>query len=71
MVLCMPGSNREFSLNPAAERIWALCDGARTVNAIRGQLEREFASGERTLHELFIETLATLHDANLLVFERG
>jgi hypothetical protein len=71
MVLCMPGSNREFSLNPAAERIWALCDGARTVNAIRRELEREFGSGDRTLHELFIETLATLHDANLLVFERG
>jgi hypothetical protein len=71
MVLCMPGSNREFSLNPAAERLWALCDGARTVNDIREQLKREFATGDGTLPELFLETLATLYDAHLLVFERG
>jgi hypothetical protein len=70
-VLCAPGSNREFSLNRAAERIWALCDGARTVNAIRGELEQEFESGDGKLYEVLIETLATFHDANLLVFERG
>jgi hypothetical protein len=41
------------------------------VNAIRGELEREFESGDGKLHEVLIETLATFHDANLLVFERG
>jgi hypothetical protein len=70
-VLCAPGSNREFSLNRAAQRIWVLCDGVRTVDAIRRELEREYDSGERTMGELIIETLATLHDAHLLVFERG
>ena len=71
LVLCVPGSNREFSLNRAAERIWALCDGGRTVIAIREELEREFESADGKLYEALIDTLATLHDANLLVFERG
>jgi hypothetical protein len=70
-VLCVPGSNREFSLNRAAERIWVLCDGARTVNAIRVELQREFDVGDRHLNETLIEALATFHDANLLGFERG
>ncbi len=71
MVLCVPGSNREFSLNRTAERIWSLCDGTRTVNAMRAELEREMERGDGTLHEALIEALATLHDANLVVFERG
>ncbi len=71
IVLCAPGSNRQFSLNHAAERVWRLCDGVRTVIAIRGELEREYERGERTLHDMLIDTLAALYDANLLVFERG
>ena len=71
IVLCAPGSNREFSLNHAAERVWRLCDGVRTVIAIRGELEREYETGGRTLHDMLIDTLAALYDANLLVFERG
>jgi hypothetical protein len=71
VVLCAPGSNREFSLNRAAQRIWTLCDGTRTVHAIRAELEREYESGDGALNEALIEALATLHDANLLVFERG
>ncbi len=71
LVLCAPGSNREFSLNRAAERIWTLCDGARTVTAIRRELEVELAGGDDRLDDVLIEALAAFYDANLLVFERG
>jgi hypothetical protein len=38
---------------------------------MRAELERELESGDGTLSEVLIEALATLHDANLVVFERG
>jgi hypothetical protein len=68
VVLCTPGSNREVVLDRAAEHLWALCDGTRTVKAIREELQQAFAP---ELDEALIEALATLHDANLIVFERG
>jgi coenzyme PQQ synthesis protein D (PqqD) len=71
MVLCAPGSNREFALNRAAERLWALCDGTRTVSAIRGVLAREFEGTEGALENVLIDALAAFHEAHLLVFERG
>jgi hypothetical protein len=71
VVLCAPGSNREFSLNRAAERVWDLCDGVRTVATIRGELESECDANDGALHEALMDALATLHDANLLIFERG
>jgi hypothetical protein len=71
LVLCAPGTNREFSLNHAAAWVWHLCDGARTVSMIRDELEREFDATDGALHEVLVDTLATLYDANLLVFERG
>ena len=70
-VLRLPGSNREFSLNRAADRLWALCDGARTVKAIEEELQREFATEDGSLTEALTEALASLHDGDLLVFERG
>jgi hypothetical protein len=70
LVLCAPGTNREFSLNRSAERVWALCDGVRTVSTIRRELEREFGATDG-MHDVLMDALATLYDANLLVFERG
>jgi hypothetical protein len=71
LVLCAPGNNREFALNRAAERLWALCDGAHTVSAIRAGLVREFDASEGALDHRLIDALAAFHESNLLVFERG
>ncbi len=71
LVLCAPGSNREFALNHAAERVWALCDGGHTVSAIRVELAREFDASEAQFDHRVIDALAALHEANLIIFERG
>lgn len=71
LVLRVPGSNRELSLNGAAERVWQLCDGACTVAELARKLEREYEGVDGDLYEALTEALASLQEAGVLVLERG
>ncbi len=71
LVLRVPGSNREFSLNGAAQRIWELCDGTSTVEELSRTLGREYECAGGDPYDTLVDALASLHEARVLVFERG
>ena len=59
-----------YPLNTVGARIWALCDGARSVDEIVAALSAEFDAPEPTIRAdatAFIERLA---DAKLISIER-
>lgn len=66
-VLCDQGGNCIFALNRVAERIWSLCNGERSVEAIIGLLLDEFDVEPDRLAQDVNATVAYLFQQGLLV----
>ena len=61
----------EHDLNEVASHIWELCDGARTVEEIAADVEREFEVDAATARADALELVEDLVRHNLLVLHLG
>ena len=59
-----------YPLNAVGARIWELCDGARSVEAIVAALVAEFEAPEATIRADAVEFIERLADAKLISIER-
>jgi hypothetical protein len=60
-----------YPLNAVATRIWQLCDGTRSVEAIGRALIDEFEAGEATVRADVDRFIGELEAAGLLTLEPG
>jgi pyrroloquinoline quinone biosynthesis protein D len=66
LVLYDPNTLEAFVLNPTAARIWALCDGSRTVAAIAKDLSKLYGLGRQQALEDVCEFIDDMRRAGLL-----
>ncbi|MFN2472196.1 MAG: pyrroloquinoline quinone biosynthesis peptide chaperone PqqD [Gaiellaceae bacterium] len=70
-VLLDPDSGKYFLLNEVGARVWALCDGKRSVTDIVAVLASEYDASEDTLARDVQELLDELADDRLIVGVEG
>ena len=67
-VLLELAGGRYFSLDPVGSRIWALCDGRRSVRKIAAEISREYDADLHTVERDVAELLEELEREQLVRF---
>jgi hypothetical protein len=65
-VLLDPDSGEYFSLDEVGARIWELCDGRRTADAIAAALGEEYEADVSAIRADVVRLLTELHGAKLI-----
>lgn len=66
LVLLDPDGGAYFSLNEVGARVWALCDGTRTVADVVDVLAGEFEAPSETIRDDVLELLDELASERLV-----